>query len=75
MRKAQIIGTVLDPVNIAAVALIVAFCVEMTKDTLTDWRTIAIAVASLIVVFIFKKLNSAFIVLGGDIIGYVLNLI
>lgn len=75
MRKSQIIGTVLDPVNIAAVALIVAVCVEMTKDTLTDWRTIAIAVASLIVVFIFKKLNSAFIVLGGDIIGYVLNLI
>jgi chromate transporter len=32
-------------------------------------------VASLIVVFVFKKINSAFIVLGGAIVGYLLTLI
>jgi chromate transporter len=75
MRKSKIIGAILDAVNVAAVALIIAVCVEMAKDTLTDWRTILIAVISLIVVFVFKNTNSAFIVLGGGIVGYLLTLI
>lgn len=75
MRKSKIIAAFLDAVNIAAVAVIVAVCVEMGKDTLTDWRTILIAVLSIIAVFIFKKMNSAFIVIGGASIGYVLTLV
>lgn len=73
MRKSNIIGAILDAVNVAAVALIIAVSIQMAKDTLTDWRTIVIAIASLMVVFVFKKLNSAFIVLGGAIIGYALT--
>jgi len=75
MRQSKIIGAILDAVNVAAVALIAAVCFEMAKDTLTDWRTIVIAVMSLMAVFIFKKMNSAFIVLGGAILGYLLSLI
>lgn len=75
MRQSKIVSAILDAVNVAAVALIVAVCIEMGKDTLSDWRTITIVVASLIVVFVFKKLNSAFIVLGGAIVGYLLFLI
>jgi chromate transporter len=75
MRKSKIIRAILDVVNVAAVALIIAVCLEMAKDTLTDWRTISIGVASLIIVFVFKKMNSAFIVLGGAIVGYLLTLI
>ncbi len=52
MRKSKIIGVILDAVNVAAVALIIAVSVEMAKDTITDWRTTVIAVASLIVVFV-----------------------
>ena len=63
MRKSKTISSILDAVNVAAVALIIAVCIEMGKDTLVDWRTILIAFVSLIVVFGFKKLNSAFIVL------------
>jgi len=73
MRKSKIIGAFLDAVNVAAVALIVAVCITMGRDTLTDWRTILIALVSLLVVFVFKKLNSAFIVLGGAIFGYLLS--
>jgi len=75
MRKSKIIGVILDAINVAAVALIIAVCVEMAKDTLTDWRTILIAVISLVIVFVFKKTNSAFIVLGGAILGYLLTFI
>ncbi|MEK6154027.1 chromate efflux transporter [Flavobacteriaceae bacterium 3-367] len=73
MRRSKWIGTFLDAVNVAAVALILAVCFEMGKDTLIDWRTIVIAIAGLITVFVFKKLNSAFIVLGGALIGYLLS--
>jgi chromate transporter len=75
MRKSSIFSAFLDAVNIAAVAVIIAVCVEMGKDTLTDWRTILIALVSLISVFVFKKMNSAFIVIGGALIGYLLTLI
>lgn len=75
MRKSKIIAAFLDAVNIAAVAVIVAVCVEMGKDTLTDWRTILIAVLSIGAVFVFKKMNSAFIVIGGAFIGYILRLV
>lgn len=75
MRKSKIIGALLDAVNVAAIALIIAVSVEMAKDTITDWRTILIAVASFTVVFVFKKMNSAFIVLGGSLVGYLLTLI
>lgn len=75
MRKSKVIGTFLDAVNIAAVAVIVAVCVEMGKDTLTDWRTMVIALLSLIAVFVLKKMNSAFIVICGALFGYLLALL
>lgn len=74
MRNSTVISAILDAVNVAAVALIIAVCIEMAKDTLTDWKTIVIAITSLVVVFVFKKMNSAFIVLGGAIVGYLLTL-
>ncbi len=75
LRKSKIMSAFLDAVNIAAVAVIVYVCFEMGKDAITDWRTSIIAIASLILVFGFKKLNSAFIVLIGAILGYLLLLV
>ena len=75
IRQSKIISAILDAVNVAAVALIIAVCVDMAKDSLMDWRTILIAISSLILVFVFKKMNSAYIVLGGAIFGYILTLI
>ncbi len=75
MRKSKVIGAFLDAVNVAAVALIIAVCIEMSKDSLTDWRTIVIAIVSLALVFFLKKMNSAFIVLIGAVLGYFLSLI
>lgn len=75
MRQSKIISAFLDAVNIAAVAVIVAVCVEMGKESITDWRAILIMAISLIVVFGYKKLNSAFIVFGGAILGFLLTFI
>ncbi|MGS2763086.1 chromate efflux transporter [Sinomicrobium sp. M5D2P9] len=73
MRKSKVFTAFLDAVNIAAVAVIIAVCIEMAKDTLTDWRTVLIAILSLTAVFVFRKVNSAFIVIGGSIAGYLLE--
>jgi chromate transporter len=75
MRKSDIFGSFLDGVNVAAVAIILAICYVLGKETITDWKTITIAIISLIFTFGFKKVNSAIIVLGGSLLGYVLNLI
>ena len=75
LRKSKTIAAFLDAVNIGAVAVIVAVCLEMGKDTIVDWKTTAIAIVSLLIVFGFKKLNSAFIVLGASLLGFVLTLI
>lgn len=75
MRRSKVFTAFLDAVNIAAVAVIVAVCVDMGKDSLTDWRSVLIAFLSILCVFIFKKANSAFIVLGGALIGFLLSFI
>jgi len=75
MRNSELFSAFLDAVNVASVAIIIAVCFEMGKETITDWRTILIAVLSIIIAFGYKKLNSAFVVLGGSLIGYLLTLI
>lgn len=75
MRQSKGLSIFLDAVNVASVAIIVAICLTMGKETITDWRTILIAMISAIVVFKFKKINSAFVVIGGALLGYLFNLI
>lgn len=75
LRKSKIASAFLDAVNIAAIALILGICVEMGQDSITGWKTILIAIAGFAVTLSFKKLNSAFVVLGGAVLGYLLYLI
>lgn len=72
LRKSKIMSAFLDTVNVASVAIILAVCVEMSKDSIQDWRTALIAVVSLILTFTFRNLNTAFIVIGGAFAGYIL---
>ena len=65
MRNNKPFAVFLDAVNVASVAVIVAVCCEMGKETITDWRTVLIALLSMIMVFRFQKMNSAFVVVGG----------
>lgn len=74
MRNSKVFSAFLDAVNVASVAIIIAVCFNMGKVTITDWRTIFIAVLSITITFGYKKINSAFIVLGGSLMGYLLTL-
>jgi chromate transporter, chromate ion transporter (CHR) family len=72
LRQSRIMGAFLDSVNIVSVAIILAVVVEMSKETLLDWRSIAIALISFFITFSYKSINTAFIVVGGAVLGYLL---
>ena len=72
LRKSKYMSAFLDAINIASVAIILSVALVMGKETITNWRTIVIALLSFGAVLIFRKLNSAFIVLGGALVGYIL---
>lgn len=74
MRGSKLFGAFLNAVNVASIALILFVCYQLGRDSLADWREILIAVSSAIILFRFKKINSAFIILGGAIAGYLLLL-
>jgi chromate transporter len=75
IRNSKILSAFLDAVNVASIAIIIAVLIAMGRDTLTEWRNIVIAVVSLAVTFSFKRINIAFIVIGGALAGYLLSLI
>ncbi|PZX93580.1 chromate transporter [Flavobacterium aquariorum] len=75
MRNSVLFAIFLDAVNVASVAIIVAVCVDMGMTTITDWRTICIALTSLAIAFWFKNINSSFIVIGGSVLGYLLTFV
>ena len=72
LRNSKGLSVFLDAVNVASVALIVAVCITMTRDVLLNWQTLVITLLSGILVFKFKKVNSALIVLAGALLGYIL---
>jgi chromate transporter len=75
MRNSKLFSAFLDAVNVASVAIIISVCFSIGKDSIKDWQTISISILSIILTFGFKKLNSAFIVLGGSLTGYLLTFI
>ncbi len=75
LRSSKLMSAFLDSVNIASIALILVICYEMGKASISNWPTLIIAVLGFIVTFIFKKLNTAFIILGGSVLGYILSLV
>lgn len=73
LRNSKPFSVFLDAVNVSSVAIIISICIQMGTDTITDWRTILIAMVSILIAFNYKKVNSAFIVIGGAFLGYVLT--
>jgi chromate transporter len=71
IRKSAIAGAFLDGVNVAALALMSVVTYQLGRAALVDVATIVLAVVSAIILFGFR-VNSAWLVLGGAIIGLLL---
>ena len=75
LRNSKSFSVFLDAVNVASVAIIIAVCIQMGTETITDWHSILIAVVSIFIAFNYKNINSAFLVIGGAFVGYLLTFI
>ncbi|HEV7332256.1 MAG TPA: chromate efflux transporter [Flavisolibacter sp.] len=75
LRKSMLMSAFLDTVNIASIAIILSVVIEMAQVTLLDWRSLLLAVASFLVTYFFNTINTAWIVFGGALLGYLLTLV
>ncbi|WP_144909952.1 chromate efflux transporter [Mucilaginibacter frigoritolerans] len=75
MRSSKLFAAFLSAVNVASIALILVVCYQLGKDSLTSWQEISIAVCSAVILFRFREVNSAFIIIGGSLAGYLLLLL
>jgi chromate transporter len=58
----------LDGVNVAALGLMAAVTWQLGQAAIVDWLTALLAILAAVLLFRFK-LNSAWLVLGGALIG------
>ncbi len=71
MRRSAWSAAFLDAVNAAALGLMAAVVIELSLTTLVSWQAAAIGAAAAAGVFIWR-LNAAWLVLGGAVLGWVL---
>lgn len=69
MRQSKWLSAFLDAVNVASVGLMTAVLLFLAQDTLVDWGSVLIALLAAVAVFRLK-LSSAWVVLGGALLGY-----
>jgi chromate transporter len=69
------LGYFLDSINVAAVAIMLAVVITMSKQTLVDWQAALIAILSVVLVFGFKKVSVMWVLIIGALLGYLLALI
>jgi chromate transporter len=73
LRKSSWTAGFLDGVNAASIGLMAAVAWELGRGTLIDIWTIAVAIASLGFLLKFPKVNSAWLVIVGGAIGWLLK--
>ena len=73
LRKSAIAGAVLDGVNIASLALMAIVTWQLGRGAVTDIVTLIIFMMSVLTLIRFR-LNSAWLVLGGGLIGFIIFL-
>jgi chromate transporter len=73
IRKSAVAGAFLDGVNVASLALMAVVTWHLGRVALTDWLTVALATASGGLLFRYR-VNSAWLVLGGAVIGLLAKL-
>lgn len=70
LRASRIAGAFLDGLNVASLALMAVVTWQLGVGTLVDWFTGVLAVLSLALLLRFR-INSAWLVLGGAILGLI----
>jgi len=72
IRRSPIAGALLDGVNVAALSLMVLVTYQLGRASLIDVTTLVIGLISAVILFRFR-VNSAWLVLGGAIVGWIVS--
>jgi chromate transporter len=72
IRRSETAGAFLDGVNAASLSLMAVVTWQLGRAALGDWLTFALLIASLVLLTRYR-INSAWLVLGGAIIGLLLH--
>jgi chromate transporter len=75
LRNSNFLSKLLDAVNVSALAVMLVVAVTLGGEVLIDWSSWTIALLSIVALFTIKKINAAYIILGGAILGYIFYLI
>lgn len=68
LRNSTWFSGLLDGVNVASLSLMAAVTWQLGRGSLTDWLSILIAIISFVLLIRFK-INSAWLIIGGALIG------
>jgi chromate transporter len=74
IRRSTWAGSFLDGVNVASLGLMAAVTWQLGRAALVDWVTVGLALAATVLVFRLR-INSAWLVLGGGVIGLAVHLL
>jgi chromate transporter len=74
MRRSPIVGAFLDGVVIASLGLMVVVTWQLLHAALVDWITFLLATVTALLLFRYKT-NSAWLVLGGALVGLTFTLL
>src|SRR5712671_6882195 len=70
IRRSATAGAFLDGVNVASLALMAAVSYQLGRAAIVDWLTIGLTIVSAVLLLRFR-INSAWLVLGGALVGIV----
>jgi chromate transporter len=74
LRRSATAGAFLDGVNVASLALMAVVSYQLGRSAIVDWLTVCFAIASAVFLLRFR-VNSAWLVLGGAILGIAARLV
>jgi len=74
IRRSTTASAFLDGVNVASLALMAAVSYQLGRSAIVDWLTAALVIASAVLLLRFR-INSAWLVLGGAVIGITARLV
>ncbi|MBI4597444.1 MAG: chromate efflux transporter [Candidatus Omnitrophica bacterium] len=74
LRRLRWTSAFLDAVNVSAIALMAAVLIQFARAALADWRAWLIALVA-VAVGLRWKLNTAWLILGGGLAGWVLSVL
>jgi chromate transporter len=71
IRASRVAAAALDGINVASLALMSVVTWQLGRSTLTDAAAVAVAAVSAVTLFLFPRLNSAWLIAGAGLLGAV----